>query len=102
MTFIQPNKNKSALNKILILLGIFTVLSSIWLVMLYNKVVNLNHGLSQMKSEFSDIQSQNLDFKSKIFDLINSSDPSSLGGLVQEKNPEYVEVHPTWSFASDY
>ncbi len=102
MTFIQPNKNKSVLNRIFILLGIFTVLSSVSLVMLYNKTVNINHGLSQMKSELSDIQSQNLAVKSKIFNLINSSDPSSFGGLVQEKNPEYIEVRPTWSFASDY
>jgi len=99
MTFIQPNKNKSFLNKILLLLGIFTVLSSIWLVMLYNKLVNLNHGLSEIKSEFSEIQESNLAVKTRIFDLINSSDPSSVGDLVQEKNPEYLEL---WSFASDY
>jgi len=99
MTFIQPNKNRSVLNKILLLLGIFTVLSSIWLVMLYNKLVNLNHGLSEIKSEFSEIQESNLAVKTRIFDLINSSDPSSVGDLVQEKNPEYLEL---WSFASDY
>ncbi|OGZ52624.1 MAG: hypothetical protein A3B25_00300 [Candidatus Ryanbacteria bacterium RIFCSPLOWO2_01_FULL_48_26] len=84
------------------LFGLFTVLSSVWLVVLYNKGVNLDHELSSMKSEFSDIQAQNLAIKSKIFDLINSPDPSSIGDLVQEKNPEYVEVRQTWSFASDY
>ncbi len=102
MTFIQPNKDKSVLNKILVLFVLFTVLSAVWLVVLYNRVVNLNHGLSSIKSEFSNIQAQNLAIKSKVLDLINSSDPSSIGGLVQEKNPEYVEVRQTWSFASDY
>ncbi|MEK7508171.1 MAG: hypothetical protein AAB602_03780 [Patescibacteria group bacterium] len=102
MTFIQPNKDKSVLNKILMLFALFTVLSSAWLVVLYNNVVNLNHGLSRMKSEFSEIQSQNMAIKSKVFDLINSSDPLNFGGLVQDKNPEYIDVRPTWSFASDY
>ena len=102
MTYIQPNKNKSILNNILIVLGIFTVLSSFWLVMLYNKSVNLDHGISRMKTEFSAIQSENLAIKTKIFNLINSSDPSSIGGLIQEKNPEYIETRNTWSFASDY
>lgn len=70
--------------------------------MLYNKSVNIGHGLSQMKSEFADIQSKNLAIKSRIFDLINSPDAPQLGNLVQEKNPEYIDTRTSWSFASDY
>ncbi len=70
--------------------------------MLYNKLVNFDHGLSRMKTEFADIQSQNLAMKAKVFSIINSADPKTFGGLIQEKNPEYLEIRPTWSFASDY
>ena len=102
MTFLQPNKNRSMLNIILIFMGICTVLSSVWLVMLYNKMVNLNHGLSEMKSELSDIQAENLAAKAEVFDRINASNPADFGNLIQEKNPEYLETRSTWSFASDY
>jgi hypothetical protein len=84
-------------------MGLF--LGAIWLIILYNNVVNLSHGISDIKAEFQAIQSQNAELKNKTLSML---DEASFGGfagknsLIQDKNPKYFEVNPQWSFASQY
>lgn len=104
MTFIQPKKGSNILNKILILLAAGLVLGAFWMVILYNNYVNLNHGLSNLRLEFKQVQAQNAELKDKIFralDLAKSNNPSDRR-LIQDKNPEYLEVNSKWSYASGY
>lgn len=103
MTFIQPNnKEGSFLNKILMILAGLLFLGSVWLVVIYNSVVNFNHGISQMKAEVEQIQAQNVEIENKIFSLINDASLKNKAGegLVQDKNPQYFEVNQQWSYAS--
>lgn len=105
MTFIQPHKNQSFLNKALFLLAIFAVFGVIWLITLYNKEVKLDHAVSQMNAEFQLVQSQNAELKDKIIKLSDSANSINLisrENLIQDKAPQYFEVNKQWSFASQY
>jgi len=103
MTFIQPNKNSGVLNKILAVLIVCSILGGVSLVILYNRIVNFNHGLSEAKAEFSSLQSQTADTKDKIFKLLDADRDSAAfkdHGLIEDKNPQYLEVNSKWSYAS--
>lgn len=104
MTFIQPKKGSSVLNKILILLVAALVLGAFWMVILYNSFVNLNHGLSGLRLGFQQTQAQNAELKDKIFHLFDSANLGSFNNsrLIQDKNPEYLELNSKWSYASHY
>ncbi len=109
MTFIQPNKNSGILNKILAVLVICSVFSGAALVVLYNRIVNFDHGLDKAKAELASLQSQNADAKDKIFELLDTDKDSAAlkdYGLVEDKNPQYLEISSKdensqqWSYAS--
>ncbi|MBU6500746.1 MAG: hypothetical protein KGJ89_03205 [Patescibacteria group bacterium] len=105
MTFIQPPKNKGFLNKIMALLAVSMALGVIWLIVIYNKSVTLDHNISQMNNEFQIIQSQNAELKDeiiKVADTKNSADLISQNNLIQDKNPQYFEINKQWSLASQY
>lgn len=87
---------------ILVGLGISIVLGSFWLVVIYNNIVDLRHDISSAKADFDALQAQNSELRSRVFALLDVSDlkESSLG-LVQDKNPEYLEINSKWSFASE-
>lgn len=104
MTFIQPNRDSSLSNKILVILILCLVFGTLWLIVLYNKYVNFSHGLSQMRSEFKEIQAQNAELKEKIFNLVDISNLEKFNGsnFIQDKNPQYLEIDSKWSYASRY
>lgn len=105
MTFIQPNKNTSVIpTAVLLFLSALFVAAAIFLVILYNRFVNLEHGVLGMKLQLKAIQAQNVEIEDKIFTLIDSSKSErvSLGKLVPDKNPKYFEVNSKWSYASQY
>lgn len=104
MTFIQPNKNSGILNKILAVLVVAMVFGGISIVVLYNKVVNLNHGVGELKAEFVALQSENAESQDKIFKLLDVGNDSAVLAadykLVEDKNPEYLEINSKWYYAS--
>lgn len=101
MTFIQPQKEKNILQRLLALAAICTVFGALWLVVLYNTLVNTTHGISAAKSKLANMQAENLTARNKVFDVITNADPAALG-LVQDRSPEYVEIRPQWSYVSGY
>ena len=80
----------------------FLVVAAIYLIILYNRFVNFEHGVSGMKLQLKRVQAQNMDFQDKIFRLIDASKLESVssGRLIPEKNPTYFEVNQKWSYAS--
>ena len=73
--------------------------------MLYNNSVNFSHGLSEMKSEFQEVQAANVELKEKIFSVLDSINSKSIAvrhNLVQEKKPQYLEINTQWSYALEY
>lgn len=75
----------------------------IWLIILYNSFVNMNQGAVQMKAQISGLQAQNAELKDKVFSFFDTQNLQNLAArrhLVQDKNPQYLEINPQWSFAS--
>jgi cell division protein FtsB len=103
MTFIQPNRSSNILSKILIVLAACLVLGGLSLIVLYNRMVNFNHGAGEMKAEYLALQSQNAEIKDevlKLFDVGNDSAVLSGHKLIEDKNPQYLEIDSKWSYAS--
>ncbi len=105
MTFIQPNQNKNILNKIIAVLALGIVLISVWLIVLYNQTVNLDHAIAGMTDNIQKLQAANADLKSRTVALLTGQDFEALAaekGLVQERNPQYLEltVANKWDIAS--
>ena len=100
MTF-QPNK-KSFINKALFALVALLLLASVWLIVLYNRAVELQDGIVRLKTDIERIQTENSSVQGRILKLVDPSNlEKSAKGLVREKNPEYLEV-AQWSYASQY
>jgi len=79
------------------------ILGTFLLVVLYNRMVNFNHNLSATRSELQKIQAQNAELKDKVFSLFDSRSSYDFEGkLIQDKNPQYLEIDPKWSFASRF
>ncbi len=105
MTFIQPNKDSGFINKVLAALAVGFVASVFWLVALYNASVNLSHGFLDMRGEFQAVQTQNVALQERIFSLLNSNNFKNLAAgknLIQDKKPDYLEIHSPWSYASGF
>lgn len=95
MTIIQPNKTGSYTNIVLaILAGVLTVFS-VWLVVLYNRSVNLNHNISDLKAQIKNTETETAELKDRIFTILDTQALSRIAeteGLVKENSPRYLEV----------
>jgi cell division protein FtsB len=103
MTYIQPNKNSIIVNIILTLSGVTFAFGALWLVVLYNSVLNLNHGLAEMKTEYQALEAQSAELKESFFNLASPEKFKALASerqLIQDKKPEYLEIGTKWSYAS--
>ena len=105
MTFIQPNKNNSILNGILVMLGILTLGGIFLLVGLYNSTVNLNHTISAAKTELDAISAENTSLNNAVIAALGNNQIMTFvaaNNLVQDKNPQYLPVDSKWLLASQY
>lgn len=103
MTILQPHKKITLLTKLLIVLAIPLALEVVSLVILSNQTVNLRHEVSKMNSEIQRAENDNAEIRDKIsalFDNQNLEDFSAKRALVQEKNPEYLELNQKWAVVS--
>ena len=101
MTYIQPNK-KSLITKMLPVLIGSVVFAALWLVVLQNKIVDLEHGIIDARKELKALQLGNVELREKALTLFDVAriDAANESNLIQDKNPEYMEIQ--WSFASRY
>ena len=86
----------------LVAFGACLITSVIWLVILYNQIVNLHHSVSDINSSFQKVQAANAELKGKaltLFDDVVLQKLASERGLVKEKKPEYQQVKQQWVFA---
>ncbi len=93
MTYIQPNKNDS-LNKALFLLIGGVIFASFGLVILYNYIVNLEYGITNMRQEIKKAQTENVELREKTLALFDPENFRKIikTDLVQDKNPDYLAV----------
>lgn len=105
MTIIQPNKNKSFLNRWLVMLVVPLVVGSLYLVVIYNRTVEAEHALSKSKIQLEKIDAENVELNNRLFGLFDGTavdDFAAAYRLVQEKEPRYLEVTEQWQLASHY
>jgi hypothetical protein len=92
MTFIQPHKNCSALNIVLGCLVVSLLLGTGSLVVLYNRVVNLNHEIASAKATLGSIGAENTALSNQAVTAIGDDQGASLAagqGLVVDNQPHY-------------
>ena len=71
------------------------VLSSFWLIFLYNRSVDLEHRISDGQAQLRKLQAGKAELQDKIFALSSDANLGSISGerhLVKDKTPEYFEV----------
>ncbi len=95
MTIIEPNKNRTHLNFILIaLMGMIglSILSGIYL---YNQTVDLRHTIKNEAAMIQKTQEGMVDLRNRLYavlDLKNLLNIAQSGGLVNDARPSYLEV----------
>lgn len=103
MTFIQPTQHKNIWNILLVVLAIAVFSGTFWLVIAYNKVVNLSHDISSMKAQLDSIGAQNTARSNAMIATLSGNNLAHVAGaetLVQEKTPEYFQLDKKWPIAS--
>jgi hypothetical protein len=103
MTFIQPTKHKNIYNLILVALAIAVFTGTLFLVITYNKTVNLSHDISSAKAELDAIGAQNTAANNAIIATLGGDNLAALASasnLVQENSPQYFQLDKKWPIAS--
>lgn len=101
MTFVKSEKRNIA-NFLLIIFGALLLLGFIFLITAYNQMVNLRHGISDMRVETQKLGIQSAELKDQLFQTFDPSKVEILAknrGLVKEKKPSYIETNQ-WALAS--
>lgn len=95
MTYIQPAK-KDILNRIIIMLSLGIVFGVLFLVIIYNRVVDMEHGISAMRAEIKTAQAENAELQEKTLALFAPANFTKIiaGNLIKDTSPEYLEVWP--------
>jgi hypothetical protein len=86
------------------ILGAMLLCGFIYLIIAYNQMVNLRHGISDMRAEMQRLGAESASLKDKLFETFDPSGVEALAkqqGLVREKKPSYLETDQ-WSLASHF
>lgn len=105
MTIIQPDRQSALLNRLLFALVALIIVSALSLVWLYVRLVNVNHNLTSARTDLVQVETQSAELKEEIFGLLSGDKLQALAqtkGLVQDKDPQYLQASPSWSLASHF
>jgi hypothetical protein len=103
MTFIQPTKHANILNAVIAMLVIALLGGTFWLVIAYNKTVDLSQDITTDKATLDSIGAQDTALNNQILATLGGDDFSALAsadGLVEDKNPQYFPLNQQWPIAS--
>jgi cell division protein FtsL len=103
MTTVQSDTTNTLLNRLLLVLVVLFIVCAISTVLLYNRYVNLSHGITEMKDSIRSLQTGNSEIKDKIFAMTSSENLAKFAverGLVTDKQPQYLSAQTPWSLAS--
>ena len=88
MTFIQPTKHLNILNAVIVLLVVALLGGTFWLVIAYNKTVDLSHDIISIKAQLESVGAQNTTLNNQVLATLGGANFTSLAtadGLVQDK-----------------
>jgi hypothetical protein len=74
-----------------------------WLVIAYNKTVDLSHDITAAKATLDTTGAQNTALNNQILATLGGTDFSAVAiqdKLVQDKNPQYFSIDQQWPIAS--
>ena len=104
MTYIHPDRPvKSILNRIIAGLIFTSLIGVIWLVALYNNVVNLNQNIATAKTELNSIGASNTTLQNQVVAALGNIESGNLAAqydLVQDNHPQYLPTNQSWPIAS--
>ncbi len=101
MTTVRSEKQNIS-NILLIILGGLLIFGFIYLIAVYNQLVNLRHGISDMRAETQKLGVQSAELKDQLFKIFDPGKVEALAkdrGLVKESKPNYLEANQ-WELAS--
>lgn len=103
MTFIQPTKHINILNAVIALLVVALLGGTFWLVIAYNKTVDLSQDIVSEKTQLQSIGAQNTSLNNQALVTLGGANFTALAaadGLVEDKNPQYFTIDQQWPLAS--
>jgi hypothetical protein len=95
MTFIQPTKHLSLLNIVIAMLIVGILGGTFWIIVAYNKTVDLSHNIVSMKAELDAIGASSTALNNTIISTLGGANFQTLAAadnLVPEKNPQYFQL----------
>jgi cell division protein FtsL len=96
MTIIRPHQKFSLVDVLLFISLILLFFASLALVIIYNYVVNFENSILEKQKEIKKVETQIAESKENLFNLLSSENLKKIAeenGLIEEKNPEYVELN---------
>jgi hypothetical protein len=105
MTYLQPNKNSSLINRILAGFAVALIIGVFGMVALYNATVNLSHNITKAKTELDAIGAASTQLNNSVVQALSAAGLSATAardGLVVDNSPEYFPVQQSWPIASHY
>lgn len=103
MTFIQPTKHANILNVVIALLVVALLGGTFWLVVAYNKTVDLSHNIVSEKAQLQSVGAQDTALNNQVISTLGGANFTALAaadGLVEDKNPQYFTANQQWPIAS--
>ena len=91
------------MNAVIVLLVCALLGGTLWLVVAYNKTVDLSHDIASAKSKLGTIGAENTSLNNNILATLGGSNFTALAsanGLVTDKNPQYFPINQQWPLAS--
>lgn len=95
MTIIQPNKNNNKINLFISVSVVVLVVSAVWSIFIYNKIVNLRHENQRQEVFIRQIEVANAELKNRFYGMTDAEISKSAVDnqtLILEKNPKYLKL----------
>ncbi len=99
MTLTRPKHRK--LDLLIVISGLILLVVSLGNVFIYNKIVNLQHLLSNQEEKIQELRLANVETKDQLYKLLDTGNLAQFSqkeGLVKIRKPEYLEINDSISF----
>lgn len=103
MTFIQPTKHINTLNVVIALLVVALLGGTFWLIVAYNKTVDLSQDIVSDTAQLQSVGAENTTLNNQALATLGGANFASIAaadGLVEDKNPQYFTIDQQWPLAS--
>jgi len=103
MTFIQPKKYFDIQNVVLAALAALALAGTLWIIVEYNKTVDLSHNILTAKNQLQTVGATNIQLTNGVLATLNTNQAAALAqsaGLVAENKPQYFSINQQWPIAS--